>query len=195
MWNGSVNERERNPSPALIVIGGFAGTGKTAVSRRLSSELYIPRLASDTIGRTIENSAGIKNGQVDAYWIAYEVLFRLCEEFVQSGVSVILDLTLGWEFQWRHLDRIVRGYPRVLFLPVILRCPHAQCVARIRQRYEAHPERYDPPELYVTEPKILGIWEYLARLDRPDVHFIDASGPQDHVYEAVREYVVTQIES
>lgn len=190
-----MNEKERNPPPALIVIGGFAGTGKTAVSRRLSAELGIPRLDSDTLGCKIGNSAGIKNGAVDAYWIAYDVLFCLCEEFVQSGVSVILDLTLGWGFQWRHLDRIVRRYPHIQFLPIILRCPRAQCIERIRQRYEAHPERYDPPELYVTEPKILGIWEYLARLDRPGVHLVDAAGPQDHVYEVVREYIVTQIES
>jgi predicted kinase len=185
--------QERNPPPALSVVGGFAGTGKTAVSRRLSAELHIPRLASDTIGHTIRSSAGIKNGQIDAYWIAYEVLFHLCAEFVQSGVSVILDLTMGWEFQWQHMDSIVRRHPHILFLPVILRCPHTQCIARIRQRYEAHPERYDPPELYVTEPKIIRIWEYLARLNRPDVHLVDASGPQDHVYEVVREYVVTQL--
>jgi hypothetical protein len=27
-----------------------------------------------------------------------------------------------------------------------------------------------------------------------DVHLVDAAGPQDHVYEIVREYVVTQLE-
>jgi len=85
--------------PLLIAIGGFAGTGKTTVSRRLSRELPIPRLGSDTIGRTVKGSAGIKGGQVDAYWIAHDLLFRLCEEFIQSGVSMILDLTLGWQFQ------------------------------------------------------------------------------------------------
>ena len=55
------NER-KCPSPALVVIGGFAGTGKTAVSRRLSAELGIPRLGPDTIGRTIKGSVGIKAG-------------------------------------------------------------------------------------------------------------------------------------
>jgi len=41
-------DKQKHPSPALIVVGGFAGTGKTAVSRRLSAELSIPRLGSDT---------------------------------------------------------------------------------------------------------------------------------------------------
>ena len=82
-------------SPALIIVGGFAGTGKTTVSRRLSAELSIPRLGSDTLGRTIKGSQALNGADVNAYWIAYEVLFRLCEEFIQSGVSTILDLTLG----------------------------------------------------------------------------------------------------
>ena len=186
-------DKQKCLSPALIVVGGFAGTGKTAVSRRLSAELSIPRLGSDTLGRTIKNSVGIKNGEVDAYWIAHEVLFRLCEEFIQSGVSAILDLTLGWEFQWQHVDSIARRYPQTLFLPVILRCPHEKCIERIRQRHEANPEYYDPPELYMTEPKILRIWEFLVRLNRPNIHFVDAGRPHNEVYEEVKEYVSTQL--
>ncbi len=184
---------QRRLSPALIVIGGFAGTGKTAVSRRLSGELGIPRLGSDTLGRTIRDSVGVENGEVDAYWIAYEVLFRLCEEFIQLGVSTILDLTMGWEFQWQHVDSIVRRYPQTSFLPVILRCPHEECIKRIRQRHEANPEHYDPPELYLTEPRILRIWEFLVRLNRPGIRFVDAGRPHDEVYGEVRDYVSTQL--
>jgi predicted kinase len=181
-------------SPALIIIGGFAGTGKTAISKRLSAELLIPRLGSDTLGRTIKQSMRT-DSQVNAYWIAYEVLFRLCAEFIQAGVSTVLDLTMGWEFQWQHVNSITRQYPKVLFLPVILRCPYEECIERVRQRYEANPEYYDPPEVYMTEPKNIHIWEYLAKLDRPSVHFVDASPPQDEVYEQVREYVIAQLES
>ena len=85
-----MSEKERNRTSALIVIGGFAGAGKTAVSRRLSAELHVPRLASDTIGRTIRRSAGVKNGRVDAYWIAYEVLFGLCEEATDVALTQVL---------------------------------------------------------------------------------------------------------
>lgn len=183
-------ENQKHPSPALIIIGGFAGSGKTAISRRLSSELSIPRLGSDTIGRTVKNSTGIRNG--DAYRIAYDVLFRLCEEFIQSSVSTILDLTMGWEFQWQRVDDIIHRYPKTVFLPVILRCPHETCIERIRQRHEANPEYYDPPEVYTTEPKILDIWKFLTHLDRPDVHLIDGNRPHDKVYEAVKEYVMSR---
>jgi predicted kinase len=179
----------KRPPPALIVVGGFAGAGKSSITKRLSGEYRIPRLGSDTLGRTLRNSLGSKRDEVDAYRLAYDLLFRLGEEFIQSGVSVILDLTMGWEFQWRHADGIVRRYPQTLFLPIILRCPYEMCIERIRLRHAANPDYYDPPELYQTEPKILGVWEYLDRLNRPDIHFVDAARPHDEVYEAVRGYV------
>ena len=187
------SDKQKRLSPALIIIGGFAGTGKTAVSRRLSAELDIPRLGSDTLGRTIKSSVSIKKGEVDAYWIAYEVLFCLCEEFIQTGVSVILDLTMGWEFQWKSVDRIVQRQTGCSFLPMILRCSHEECLERIRQRHEANPEYYDPPEVYMTAPKQLSIRKYLADISRPSIRFIDADRPPNQVYADVREHIPAQL--
>ena len=180
---------DHGPPPALIVVGGFAGTGKSSISRRLSGEFRVPRLGSDTLGRTLRHSLGSRRDEVDAYRLAYDLLFRLSEEFIQSGVSVILDLTMGWEFQWHHADSIVRRYPQTLFLPIILRCAYETCIERIRQRHATNPDYYDPPELYRSEPKILRVWEYLACLNRPDIYFVDAGRPHDEVYEAVRGYI------
>ena len=181
------------PSPALIVIGGFAGTGKTAVSRRLSSDLRIPRLGSDTIGRAITGSAGLKCLDVDAYWIAYDVLFRLCADFIAAGISAILEVTMGWEFQWREVDSILRRRPQTRFLPIILRCPLDTCIERIRKRHAANPTYYDAADVYLREPKLAAIWDYLARLKRPAVRFIDADRPSDEVYADMREYVSGQL--
>ena len=74
-------------SPALIVIGGFAGTGKTTMSKRLATEPRLPRLGADTIGRTIRESRGNQGNGANAYWVAYDVLFRLCEELLCVGLS------------------------------------------------------------------------------------------------------------
>lgn len=178
----------------LIIIGGFAGTGKSAISRRLSAKLHIPRLGSDTIGRTIKRSEGIKDG--NAYWIAYDVLFALCEEFVQLGTPVLLDMTLGWAFQWQKVDDILVRHPHARFLPVILRCSLATCIERVRQRHNANPDYYDPPEVYTTEPKQRAIWEYLSQLDRPSgVHFVDAGRPFEEVYAAVRLRVLALLKA
>ena len=33
---------------------------------------------------------------------------------------------------------------------------------RLKQRYDANPEHYDPPEVYETQPKNISIWEHLG---------------------------------
>ena len=186
------DKRKRRP-PALIIVGGFAGAGKTTVFRRLSADFSIPRLGSDTIGRTVKKSAGVMSDAVNAYWIAYDVLFRLCEEFVESGVSTVLDLTMGWESQRQQVDGIIHRHPETLFLPLILRCPHARCMERIRRRYATNPEYYDPPEYYTAEPNVARIWQFLVRIDRPDVRFVDAKSPHDEVYDEILKVVSTQL--
>ena len=178
----------------LIAIGGFPGAGKTTICRRLSNEFNLPCLSSDTIGRAITESKGIRDSGADAFRIAYDVLFRLCEEFVQSSATVILDLTLGWDFHWRRLDDILNRHPRTLFLPVILRCPHEQCIERIRTRYEAMPHACEGPEYYTGEQRVRDIWEYLQAIDRPEVQFVDAGGKEEQVYHEVKQYVTYRIE-
>ncbi len=106
--------------PALIVLGGFPGSGKTTMTRRLARDWRLPRLASDTIGRTISASEALRGSDINAYWIAYEVLFALCDEFLRSGLSAVLDLNLGWAFQWRQLDTITDRNPGVMLMPIIL---------------------------------------------------------------------------
>lgn len=179
---------------ALIAIGGFPGAGKTTICARLSRELNLPCLSSDTIGRAITESKGIEDGGVDAFRVAYDVLFRLCAEFVQSSATVILDLTLGWDFHWRRLDEILGRHPRTLFLPVILRCPHEQCIERIRTRYEAMPHAYEGPEYYTGERKVRDIWDFLQALDRAEVRFVEADREEDQVYHEVKQYVTDRIQ-
>ena len=174
---------------ALIAIGGFPGAGKTTICRRLSKEFKLPCLSSDTIGRAIERSAGIKGGEIHTYRVAYDVLFRLCEAFIESRVSVVLDMSLGWEFQWRQLDGIMERNQQTLFLPVILRCSHAECMERLGARHRAMPEAYAAPEYFRDEQKVREIWRYLQDLNRPEVRYVDASGDEDQVYKQVKQYV------
>lgn len=180
---------------ALIAIGGFPGAGKTTICQRLCSEFNLPCLSSDSIGRTIEGSQGVGEGRIDAYRVAYDVLFRLCEDFIRASATVILDLTLGWDFQWRKLDGILERHPQTLFLPVVLQCPHELCMERLEARHRTMPEVYAPPSYFRNEPKVRSIWNTLQGLNRPDVHFVDASGDEDQVYTQVKQYAKNRIES
>lgn len=183
----------RSAKPALIVLGGFAGAGKTSLARRLSSQLGIPTLGSDAIGQTIKRSEGIGNGAIDAYRIGYDVLFGLCEEFLQSGVSVIVDTNMGWAFQWQRLDAIGKHHPEIVFLPIILRCSREISLERIGKRHAEDPANNALPELYTTGQQHAKIGEFLERLDRPDIHFVDAARPQDEVYAEIEQYLSCQI--
>jgi predicted kinase len=173
----------------LIVFGGFAGTGKTTIARRLSSELGMPCLSSDSLHYVIGTSPGVNGAEINAGWIAYDVLFHLGEEFLDRGVSTILDTNLGHSFKWRWLDQLRERRPSVTVLPILLRCPLEVCLPRIQERYERDPTQHAPSGLFTTNANIVSIWDYLTDLDRPDAHWIDANRPLAEVYDDVRAYV------
>ncbi len=52
------------------------------------------------------------------------------------------------------------------------------------------PARYDAPEVYLTDPKLVAVWEYLAGIDRPQIRFVDAGRPVDEAYAEVAEHVL-----
>ena len=194
-----VKDKPMNNVPSLIVIGGSPGSGKTTISSKLSYELGIPRLSSDAIGHTIKDSVDGIESRVDAFRIAYDILFALCGQFVADRVSVVLDLTLGWEFHWKELDKIVNQNPQVLFLPIILYCPYDQCLARIDERHKT-TSKYEASDFYTTamrlihrQQKVLDVWDYLQNLKRPEVSYVDANKDEDQVYKAVRECVMSRI--
>jgi predicted kinase len=145
--------------PSLIVVGGSAGSGKTTIAKRLSSELVIPCLGSDTLGRAIRESESFQGSGTDAYRIGYAVLWRLCEEFVRSGVSVIVDTNMGWDLSWQAVDAIRGRCPEIVFLPTILSCPRAVCLERINQRHVSDPRRR--PGEWFTQGEANAFWTIL----------------------------------
>jgi predicted kinase len=174
--------------PMVIIVGGFAGTGKTTHTKRLSSDLSTPHLSSDVIGQIVSTSQ-FADVSTNAVAIAYDVVFGLCEEFLRCGVSSVLDLNMAWEFQWQHLDMLRTTFPAVLWIPIILRAPKSICLERIQRRHAAHPNTSASLEVYMTKQHILDGWNFLERLDRLDVTFIDASKSQDKVYEDIRSCI------
>ena len=175
--------------PALVAIGGFPGAGKSLLARRLSRELSLPRLCSDAAGGAIRRSLGDGVGSSDAFWAGYEVLFTLVEEFLGDGCSVIVDMSLGWDFQWKRLDAIRHTCAEAVFLPILLQCPHPICVERVGRRHEESPGAYPPVERFLQQEQLPKVWDYLATLDRPDVHRVDARPDPDRVYAETLRYL------
>jgi len=179
--------------PLLVVLGGFAGAGKTTLSRRLSAELGIPRLGSDDLVRIVSRSRALADCTVDVAWVAYDVFFGLAEDFLRTGLSVILDSNMGEAWRWQHLDAIRERHPEILFVPIVLRLPIETCVERMRGRHADDPDNEIAAEAIMAEPRHVRKWEFVETLDRPDVHFADANRPKDAVYEEVRRYILTRV--
>jgi thymidylate kinase len=108
-------------------------------------------------------------------------------------VSHIVDVNLGWAFQWQHIDAMKHRYPSVIVLPIVLQCPRHICLERIRSRHTDHPNYYDPPELFTTDAKILSMWAFLDGLDRTDIHRVDATREIDEVYALITDYITQRI--
>jgi predicted kinase len=173
-----------------VVIGGVPGAGKSTVATRLAADLGVPCLSTDSVGDTVRTSRGIRAGDaIDATWTAYDVVFQLCQEFTGAGVSVVLDMNLGWQFQWDWLDALRTRQPHVRVLPITLQCPRDVCLERIQQRHLNEPANAHA-DLFRRDPKILDVFAFVEQLKRPDSVPIDASRAADTVYSAVKQAVV-----
>lgn len=179
--------RER---PLLIVLGGFAGAGKTTLSRRLSTELGIARLGSDDLIRIVSRSWVLADRIGDVGWVAYDVFFGLAEEFLRTGLSVILDSNMGEAWRWEHLDVIRDRHSEILFVPIVLRLPLETCIERMHGRHADDPDNEVAADVIMAEPRHVQKWKFVETLDRPEVHFVDADRPRDVVYEEVRRYLL-----
>jgi len=120
--------------------------------------------------------------------IAYDVVFRWCEELIDAGLSAVLDLNLGWPFQWEWLEGLLARRAGIQIVPIVLRCPRNVCLERIRRRHALEPGT-DGPELYQHDAKIQAVFRFVEELDRSDAVAIDAGRSTDEVFAAARQHV------
>lgn len=177
----------------LVVIGGFPGTGKSSVASLLADDLRVPLLASDLVGNTIkavlaEHASRLVPGSV-AFRAGYATLFALAEEFVSHGSSAIVDISLGWAFQWEALDAIQARHRSVRVLPFILECSRETSLGRLQQRHLDDPQRYPAADEFLRQPQLAAVAQLLVDVHRPEVHRVSAERPIADVLQEVRDVV------
>lgn len=174
----------------LVVIGGFPGTGKSTVAGLLADELRAPVLASDLMGNTIKavlaDHAPARVPSSVAFRAGYATLFALAEEFASHGSSAIIDITLGWRFQWDALDAIQARHRDVGVLAFILECSRDTSLSRLQQRHLHDPERYPPASGFIRQPQLAGVEQLLGDVYRPNVYRVDAERPVAAVLQDIR---------
>ena len=182
---------DSNSIPTLIALGGYPGSGKSTVSRRLSEYLGIPRFGSDFFKRAVLRSKEFLTDESKDSWIAFDILFDLAEDQLSRGVYVIIDTSFRSESQWKRLDSIAEKNAGVAVLPIVLRADYATCRQRIVARYKMRPDLYSSPEVF-DDPKFDCMWSFFEQLDRTDIRNIDSRRRIDEVCDSVISLVLKE---
>ena len=119
--------------PALIIVSGLPGTGKSYFSRKLAERLASVIVESDALRKRLFPTPTYSAEESHRLFCACH---RLIEEFLDSGISVILDATNLVEHHREPLYRIAQRLQAKLIL-VQVEAPREL----VRQRLQGRVER------------------------------------------------------
>ena len=116
--------------PAVIVVSGLPGTGKTHFCRRLAERLPFVILESDALRKQLFPAPAYSASE-SAY--LFRTIYFLMEELLKKGLPIILDATNLAE---RHRERIYNIAERVNARLVLVRveAPPALVQQRLKSR-------------------------------------------------------------
>lgn len=146
--------------PALIVVTGQPGSGKTTLAVPLSQAIRCPRISRDEIKEGLINSIGQGGAPGDDIARrAYETFFDTVELFLHRGVTLIAEAAFQhklWAPKLQPLREIARVRIIVcLVTPELARSRRLERSEADRERLRFHPDpmawlkQYDPPHLDV----------------------------------------------
>jgi len=102
--------------PALILLSGLPGTGKSYLSRRLAERVPLLILESDLLRKTLFSSPDYTAGESSQL---FQAIYQLVEELLREGISLILDATnLAERFRERLYGIADRLYARMVLVSV-----------------------------------------------------------------------------
>jgi len=127
---------ESTTSPALIVVSGLPGSGKSYFSRRLAERMPLPIIESDAMRRILATRPDYSHGES-------ERLFRACHalisDLLRRGLSIIFDATNLIEYHREQLYRIADNAGAKLILVRVEATPEL-----VQQRLEQRRNGVDP---------------------------------------------------
>ena len=124
--------------PALIIVSGLPGTGKSYFSRKLAERLPSVVVESDALRKQLFLTPTYSTEESHRLFAACH---RLIEDLLGSGISVILDATNLVEHHREPLYRIAQRLQAKLIL-VQVEAPREV----VRQRLQGRAEGVDPED-------------------------------------------------
>ncbi len=119
--------------------------------------------------------------------IAYKLMWHLIKKQLDVGMVIIVDTHMAAEHIWESLDALVRETPEVHVIPIILQATLETHRARIEDRGTTNKEHLNLGGDKLED--VLFKYDFIEKLDRPDLLRIDANGNPQEVYELVEALV------
>lgn len=165
----------------LIVLGGFAGAGKTTIAQSLSKAHNYPVFSSDGINDALRSALDMSFKQASPS--AYKIMWHLVRKQLEIGTTVIVDAHMAAPHTWESLEKLRQDVPEAQIIPIILRASLETHRARIEERGRTNKEHLNLGGDKLED--VLHKYEYVENLTRPDLIWIDANGSVDEVYRSV----------
>jgi predicted kinase len=167
--------------PVLIIIGGFAGAGKTTIARRLSEEFSYPVFSTDAINDALRPVLHEDFKTVSP--IAYHVTWHLVRKQLDAGMTIILDTHMAFPRTWESVDKLKQDVPNLKVVPIILQATLDTHRVRIEERGRTNKEHLNLGGDEVQDT--LFKYDFIEKLERPDLIRVDANGSPNDVYKVV----------
>jgi predicted kinase len=170
-------------SPRLIVIGGFAGAGKSTLARKVGRALALTVYEIDSIARFIADSRDFHGSNTEAKGVAYDLFWSFARTHLENGNSLVFDQNMGRPQQWESIERVLSEVPGAEALVFILDCPYEICI----ERFSARTEHPDLDEVDIHEHKFK--WDYLNDNAFPGAIRIDATQSEEEVFDEILSHL------
>ena len=171
---------------SLIILGGFAGAGKTAISKRISACNNLPRISTDELNDALRETFALDFKTASPH--AHDLAWFLVKKHLENGVTVILDTNTCNERTWSNVDALRQAMPEIKIVPIILECSLETHRQRIEHRGETNKEHLNLGGEVFED--VLFKYEFLKNLKRSDLVRINADGAFETVYKAVEKLIL-----
>ncbi len=178
--------------PRLIIFCGFAGSGKSTIAAKTSETFQFPIFSADILGYFLKEAVAAQaegNGDfashIDLWRVNYDVLFRLIEQELSRGLTVILDNNMGTPWRWKHIEQLKASVDELVVLPLLLHCPFQESVKRsaIRAQHDTSGIFRHVDEAFLQQHK--SKYDFFHDFAYPGLVTVDATQPVERVWEMI----------
>jgi predicted kinase len=184
--------------PRLIIFCGFAGAGKSTIAAKTSKTYRFPIFNADILGNALKEAVATQAegnddfaSDIDLWRVNYDVLFRLIEEELSRGLTVILDNNMGTPWRWKHIEQLKASVAGLVVLPLLLQCPFQESVARseMRARHDTTGIFCHVDGAFLQQHK--SKYDFFHDFRYPGLVRIDATQPVETVWEMTSNILET----